>query len=401
MGFDALSFALGRNFAKDGGSVEGVHYVTFMSEDGKTELYKRPVADGDDCADPVDRELVPEPTKESTVQYNYTHVGWSVSTNGALDENILKAVKADKTVYANFAAVVRYYTVTYYDSDGTTVLKTESLAYGAMPSYKPTKNGYDFVAWAPNAAVTGNMSYTASWKVKASFETATWAEIAAICEAGNAASNFKVGDYKPVTLTYSDGTSETINFRIVGMGADTLEDGSAASITLMADNLVKNSTMLCSGTAGSSESIYKCDTFAAFMTNLENAFPDDLMSVVKSVKKYDMYGVVKSYCRIFIPTYRNLKNESGTGTGNNSASLQESCYFPQSQYSWFAKGNSIARKKLESTANDLYWSATPFSYGTSSGRSYYRYRIIDTSTSTPQSEVGSSTAYGVCPCFCI
>ena len=52
-----------------GGSVEGVHFVTFMSEDGTVELYKRPVADGDDCADVVERGLIPAPTKESTAQY--------------------------------------------------------------------------------------------------------------------------------------------------------------------------------------------------------------------------------------------------------------------------------------------------------------------------------------------
>ena len=89
------------------GDYSDVHFVTFMNEDGSTELYKRPVADGDDCADPVKRGLISEPTKESTAQYNYTHVGWSASPSGALDENILKAVKADKTVYANFAAVLR------------------------------------------------------------------------------------------------------------------------------------------------------------------------------------------------------------------------------------------------------------------------------------------------------
>ncbi|MBQ7875541.1 MAG: hypothetical protein IJ306_10400, partial [Oscillospiraceae bacterium] len=107
--------------AETGGSGENdysaVHFVTFMSEDGTTELYKRPVADGDDCADPVVRGLLSEPTKESTAQYSYTHVGWSAEPNGALDENVLKAITEDKTVYANFASVLRYYTVTYYDSD--------------------------------------------------------------------------------------------------------------------------------------------------------------------------------------------------------------------------------------------------------------------------------------------
>jgi hypothetical protein len=147
-----------------GGSVEGVHYVTFMSQDGTTELYKRPVADGDDCADPVTRGYISTPTKESTAQYSYTHNGWATAPNGSANSNALKAVTEDKTVYAAFKATVRSYTVTYYDSDGATVLKTESLAYGTTPSYAPTKTGYQFDGWTPAvAAVTGNASYTAQW----------------------------------------------------------------------------------------------------------------------------------------------------------------------------------------------------------------------------------------------
>lgn len=147
-----------------GGTVEGIHYVTFMSEDGSTELYKRPVADGDDCADPVERGLIDAPTKESTAQYDYSFVGWATSPNGAWDENALKAVTEDKTVYAAFASVLRYYTITYYDDDGTTVLTAKSFAYGATPSYTPTKDGYAFAGWVPElTSVTGDTSYTASW----------------------------------------------------------------------------------------------------------------------------------------------------------------------------------------------------------------------------------------------
>lgn len=147
-----------------GGTVDGVHYVTFMSEDGSTELYKRPVADGDDCADPVIRGLISAPTKESTVQYEYSFVGWATTANGAWDETALDAVTEDKTVYAVFAAAVRYYTITFYDDDGVTVLATKSVAYGATPSYTPTKEGYGFDGWTPElTTVTGDASYTASW----------------------------------------------------------------------------------------------------------------------------------------------------------------------------------------------------------------------------------------------
>ena len=171
-----------------GGSVEDVHFVTFLSDDGTLELYKRPVADGDDCADPVARGLMPAPTKESTVQYNYTYSGWSLTGGGSANSNALKAVTEDKAVYAAYSSAVRKYTITYYDSDGTTVLKTESLAYGSTPSYVPEKSGASFSGWNPAVApVTGNASYTAQWQEKITFAGGSWADIAAISESGKAA----------------------------------------------------------------------------------------------------------------------------------------------------------------------------------------------------------------------
>lgn len=145
-----------------GGSSADVRYVTFMN--GNTVLYKKPVAVGDDCVDVYTKGLIEEPKKESTVQYNYTYYGWGASDGGAANANILKNITEDKTVYAIFTATVRYYTITYLDSDGVTVLKTEQVAYGTVPSYTPTKEGYDFDKWTPTPTmVTGEASYTASW----------------------------------------------------------------------------------------------------------------------------------------------------------------------------------------------------------------------------------------------
>ena len=144
------------------GSSKEIHYITFMN--GDTVLYKRPVADGDDCADVLERGLIETPTKESTVQYNYTFYGWGASDGGAADANILKNITEDKTVYAIFKKAAVPYTITWLDNDGT-VLKVETLTYGAMPSYTPSKDGYSFVAWTPEvSSVVGDATYTASWE---------------------------------------------------------------------------------------------------------------------------------------------------------------------------------------------------------------------------------------------
>lgn len=198
------------------GSSAELHYVTFMNRDGTKELGKKAVADGDDCADPVARGIFDTPTEESTDQYNFTFSGsWATVPNGGADANALKAVTEDRVVYAHFIETVRYYTITYYDDDGATVLKTESLAYGAMPSYKPQRDDALFSEWSPvPSAVTGDASYTAVWGALPSFTDGTWEDIKTLAYSGNASAYFKVGDTRTETLTYSDGTSEQITWVI-------------------------------------------------------------------------------------------------------------------------------------------------------------------------------------------
>lgn len=146
------------------------HSVTFVYDD---KSYVRSVADGDTCADPVERGLIPTPTKESTAQYNYTFYGWGASDGGAADANILKNITEDKTVYAIFTATARLYTITWLDEDGTELPGQKQWPYGTVPSYTPTKDGYAFDKWTPTpTAVTGNASYTASWT--SSIASGTW-----------------------------------------------------------------------------------------------------------------------------------------------------------------------------------------------------------------------------------
>lgn len=215
-----LGFKKGAAIEVGGGSVDGVHTVTFMSEDGNTVLYERPVADGDDCANVVDRGLLATPTKESTAQYDYTYSGWSLTSGGSANASALKSVAADRTVYAAFTSVVRYYTITYYDGD--TVLKTESLSYGSMPSYMPEKDGYSFNGWNPAfATVTGAATYSAQWLEKITFAGGSWADIARISESGQAADYFAVGDTREIAFG-----DETITVAIAGFDHDDLADGS-------------------------------------------------------------------------------------------------------------------------------------------------------------------------------
>lgn len=138
-----------------------VYYVTFMNGDQK--LYVRPVVRGENCTDVVANNIIPTPTKESDVQYNYTFYGWGASDGGAANSGILNNITEDKTVYAIYTKTLRTYTITYLDEDGT-ILHSEPVAYGSIPNYVPKKDGAGFAGWIPTpVAVTGEASYTATW----------------------------------------------------------------------------------------------------------------------------------------------------------------------------------------------------------------------------------------------
>lgn len=264
-----------------GGSMEGVHTVTFMSEDGQTELFKRPVADGDNCADPVARGLMDAPTKESTAQYDFTYAGWSATPGGSADAAILNAVKADKTVYAAFTASTRYYTIRFFD--GETMLHTVLAEYGSTPSYAPTKDGFNFEGWTPEiVAVTDDADYFAQWSEALSFAGASWADIAEICESGQAENTFKIGDTKQIQVG-----GETVAIAIAGFNHDDLADGSGkASMTLVFESVTSDVFEWGTNKLGSYVIYsYNTKTLDSISSILNTEFPSELKSIVKPVIK--------------------------------------------------------------------------------------------------------------------
>ncbi len=113
------------------------------------------------------------PNKNSDTQYDYTFLGWSPE---------IKHVSENITYTAVFGENVRKYTVSWIN--GNTVLKTETLEYGSVPSYDgetPTKidpNGkytYTFSGWSPEIkAVIGDITYSAQFKSNVKQYTVTW-----------------------------------------------------------------------------------------------------------------------------------------------------------------------------------------------------------------------------------
>ncbi|MBR0067143.1 MAG: hypothetical protein IJQ00_06075, partial [Kiritimatiellae bacterium] len=95
------------------------------------------------------------PTKASTAQYDYEFAGWSPA---------VASVTGEATYTATFTPILRSYTITWLNEDGT-ALDTSTVEYGATPSHAaPTKAStaqydYTFAGWGNVVAVTGEATY--------------------------------------------------------------------------------------------------------------------------------------------------------------------------------------------------------------------------------------------------
>ncbi len=135
--------------------------------------------------------------KAADAQYTYSFIGWDKS---------FAAVEGDVTYTAQYGTTVNTYTVTWI-VDGETA-KTETLEYGAQPSFAPTKENtaeftYTFSGWDKEpAAVTGNVTYTGSFTAQRNKYT--------------------------VTFHYGDGKTETVTVEY-GQGAQAPTDTDKAA----------------------------------------------------------------------------------------------------------------------------------------------------------------------------
>lgn len=161
--------------------------ITYKSEDGSTTLYTEEVCVGGEGT----KENTE--TKDSTAQYDYVADGWSLTASSAHDDDALKNVVADRTVYASFDAILRSYDVFFNNTVSVTdesnnnmvdedddlmneedgvLLEKQHLYYGDTPVYTgdtPTQEEtdayrYEFDDWNPTIEdVTGEASYQATY----------------------------------------------------------------------------------------------------------------------------------------------------------------------------------------------------------------------------------------------
>ena len=360
-----------------------VAFVSFMSEDGSEELYIKPTIKGDDCVHVVNKGLLAKPTKESTNTINYTFSGFSKEPNSVADSTALKNITEDTLLYISFSESVRYYKVNFYDDETDTTPTSFDVTYGSDASklYTPKKDGYKFKGWGQDLTnITSNTDVIALWELDDGIIRDSWDVVASNPDI------YKIGDKKAVTLNYSDGSSETINFTVVDKNVTPLKnENSNATLTFMADNILKTSTNL--NTSGNYQSDMHNNTiFKNYLTNtVFNSLPLDLQNVIKEVSpNLSVYSTKGDGRKIFICSSYQLD-------GSTTSKVCEGQ--PQSQFTYFKNGNSYNRKKLL-TADNSYWTSTIFH--TSNGNCYYVTNGKVTASASP-----SSATHGVVPCFCI
>ena len=106
------------------------------------------LSEGDSIVSPAD------PTREATQEFKYEFDGWYTAKTGGDKVTNFGSANANVTYYARFIETKNKYTYTFFDEDGTTVLKKETLEYGStiVAPKNPTKDAtvefiYEFDGW--------------------------------------------------------------------------------------------------------------------------------------------------------------------------------------------------------------------------------------------------------------
>lgn len=374
-----IAGVIGTHEGGGGGSVEGYATVTFMN--GGEVLFSRMVLKGDDCPDPWVQKRIETPTKESTVQYNYTFNGWATADGGSADSNTLKGITEDKTLYAAFAESVRMYTVNFYDGD--TLLHTEQVPYGGSSEYVYQKSGHAFNGWTPAPTnITGDMSCYGEW-VESNEITDSWDEIVAAVNDGTYASKYHVGQYKPLDL----GDEGIVNMQIVAFDTDTSPSGGTIATSWIAKELLATKRQM---SPGSGEVEFRGSTLYSWLNgDLRDRMPTSVRSAIKAARKGYVYvsgfsqSTNTSDCHVWVPSTKEVNVAIWAIEKEESSPVYSAVYVD-----------------AETTKKCINGTSTPTNWWTRNRNSSTGWMYVNSSgtKSMGQDQTGS---IGVCIGFCI
>lgn len=256
----------------------------------------------------------------------------------------------------------------------------EDVTLGRIMGNTPIGNNFVGIYWNGSAFVAQQPTLA----------NASWAEIAQISEAGDAAKYFKIGDEKTITLT----TGEEITVQILGFNHDDLTSGGSgakAGITFGMKNLLATIYPMNSertNVGGWDTSTMRTSTMQTLLSQL----PSDLRSAIKNVYKTSLNGGGSSETTISIDTLFLFARVEVDGTTNTPDNAEGTQY----DY-WKTHSNQTDRIKAlsDGMGSPNYWwfrstptsSSEQFRYVNTSGQSSYAYY--------------ADSVYGVCFGFCV
>ena len=275
-----------------------VEYGVLFMVDDKC-VHTQYVKEGGKAVDPVQKDLIPVPTKESTAQYDFTYSQWDKTFNKIEDVTY---------VYALFTSVIRKYDIRFYDEVGFELETQTQVPYGTEIVYKGKtpekqdtenlgndfyKDDYTFLGWkrsgetgalASLGTVTGNESFFAVFSAS-SFITDTWAEVSANVANGSYKQKYPIGVKKRIRVGNTDGTIDEITMRVVGHDHDHTVDGRLTGLTFMASTLLKYKNAMMDYQQTNTVSWKRSPMRTHLQNDIFPKLPIDVQSVIVPVNK--------------------------------------------------------------------------------------------------------------------
>ena len=265
----------------------------------------------------------------------------------AVPDDVFKTLGAELRIMAESGTVV---TVSKDDVTLRATADSSGLAVFKIPTFgawtlKATVNGKDLVStFVIDAIAVFNTCLTTN------LEDASWGQISAMAEAGNADSVWSVGDIKTIKF---DGVSYTA--QIIGFNHDTKTAGGKAGITFqLVDCLNTLYVMNSSDTnvGGWKSSLLRSSMSSSFFGKLD----EDLQRVIKPVNKLVSVGNNTSTIETVSDKLFLLSEVEIFGSTRYSFAGEGS------QYDWYKAGNTVNKKVNGSISS--WWERSPRSGGT-------------------------------------
>lgn len=275
-----------------------VEYGVLFMVDDKC-VHTQYVKEGGKAVDPVQKGLIPVPTRESTAQYDFTYNKWDKDFNKIEDVTY---------VYALFTSIIRKYDVFFYSESGLILLEhQEQVPYGTEIVYKgktPIKENlenleefypedYTFLGWKKSGStetlvslgtVGGNETFFASFSLP-SHITDTWAQISASVADGSYKQKYPVGVKKRVKVGHTDGSTYEVPVMVVGHDHDISADGKLTGLTFIALYALKDKGAMMDIQQTNSLSWARSPMRTHLENDVKAMLPRELINAIVPVKK--------------------------------------------------------------------------------------------------------------------